>query len=91
MTVKQIEEILKVSKFTDEADREYWVDRLAELKIKEAAAKENEKYFAKNRVYDRFETEMPSRYWEPGCEDVNNEDDQIGELNEFADLEIPFE
>lgn len=29
-------------------------------------------------------------YWQPGCENVNENNDST-EKNEFADLEIPFE
>jgi len=32
--------------------------------------------------------EIPTRWWEPGSEDANSEQQ---ELNELANLEIPFE
>jgi len=53
MTVKQVEEILK-GRFSSEEDRAYWEKKLAELKTKEATAKENEKYFRQMRRYDRL-------------------------------------
>ena len=52
MTIKEVENILK-GNFEDPADREYWEDKLKELKIKEATIKQNEIYFRKNIVYDR--------------------------------------
>ena len=39
--------------FADPADKEYWESKLAELERKEANAKENERYFRANKVYDR--------------------------------------
>ena len=52
MTIKQIENVLK-GKFIMAEDKQYWENRLAELKQKEQTAKENEKYFRKMKVYDR--------------------------------------
>ena len=52
MTISQIEKILQ-GRFAAESDRQYWEKRLAEEKQKEKSAKENEKCFRKNRVYDR--------------------------------------
>lgn len=52
MTAVEIKEILKGT-FTDESDRQYWVNKLAEVERKEANTKENEKYFKKMRKYDR--------------------------------------
>ena len=52
MIAVEIKEILKGT-FTDESDRQYWVEKLAEVERKEANAKENEKYFKKMRKYDR--------------------------------------
>lgn len=52
MAAVEIKEILKGT-FADESDRQYWVEKLAEVERKEANAKENEKYFKKMRKYDR--------------------------------------
>ena len=52
MTVKQVEQILE-GRFADEADRQYWEEKLAELKAKEARAQENAEYFKTMAVYDR--------------------------------------
>lgn len=54
MTAEKIRLLLESNtKWDSEEDRLYWVRRLAELEQKERTAKENEKYFRKNRVYDR--------------------------------------
>lgn len=52
MTIAQIDEIL-TGRFESEADRNYWVEKRAEILRKMKNAEENEKYFRKNRVYDR--------------------------------------
>lgn len=52
MTVNQIKEILK-GKFENESDRLYWIEKLEILEAKEATAKNNEKYFEENIVYNR--------------------------------------
>lgn len=52
MTAEQVRGIL-AERFTDESDRKYWEEKLAELEAKEDAAKENSRYFRKMRVYDR--------------------------------------
>ena len=52
MTADQIRGIL-AERFADESDRKYWEEKLAELEAKEAAAKENARYFKKMRAYDR--------------------------------------
>lgn len=48
MTVNEVREIL-TGRFADEADRQYWVDKLAEMEIKEARGKENARTMAKLR------------------------------------------
>jgi CRISPR/Cas system-associated endonuclease Cas3-HD len=52
MKAIEIKEILK-GKFTDEKDRQYWVEKLAEAERKEANVKENEKYFKAMKKYAR--------------------------------------
>lgn len=52
MTIAQVKNIL-TGNFADPADREYWESKLAELERKEANAKENERYFRANKVYDK--------------------------------------
>ena len=53
MTVNQVEIILQ-GKFSSEQDRQYWENKLKELKLKEERAKENEDYFRKMKRYDRL-------------------------------------
>lgn len=50
--IAKVEEILE-GKFADENDRKFWEDRLAELRVRQMTARENERYFRKNRKYDR--------------------------------------
>ena len=50
--IAKVEEILE-GKFADENDRKFWEDRLAELRVRQMTALENERYFRKNRKYDR--------------------------------------
>lgn len=50
--IKRVEEIL-TKPFADENDRKFWEDRLAELRVRQMVARENERYFRKNRKYDR--------------------------------------
>ena len=45
MTIEQVKEIL-TGKFELESDREYWVNKLAELERKAETIKNNERYFA---------------------------------------------
>lgn len=52
MTIAQVKNIL-TGNFADPADREYWESKLEELERKEASAKENERYFRINKVYER--------------------------------------
>ena len=52
MTISEIKEIL-TGTFNDEADRQYWIDKLAEIERKEANSKENEKYFSSMAKYAR--------------------------------------
>lgn len=52
MTVQQINEILQGT-FTDEADRQYWENKKAELIRKEANAQSNKEYYRNNAVYNR--------------------------------------
>ena len=52
MTTVEIKEILKGT-FADESDRQYWVEKLAEVERKEANEKENQKYFRVMRRYER--------------------------------------
>lgn len=52
MTVQQINEILQGT-FTDEADRQYWENKKAELIRKEANAQNNKEYYKRNAVYNR--------------------------------------
>ena len=44
MSIAEVKEIL-CGTFNEESDRQYWIDKLAELEIKEINAKENKKYF----------------------------------------------
>ena len=44
MSIAEVKEIL-CGTFSDEQDRQYWLDKLNELERKEATNKENEKYF----------------------------------------------
>ena len=48
MTISEVREVL-TGRFADEADRQYWVDKLAEMEIKEARSKENEWNMRRNR------------------------------------------
>ena len=50
--IKNVEKILEGT-FADESDRKYWEDKLAELRVRQMIDRENQKYFHKNRVYDR--------------------------------------
>lgn len=50
--IEQIKSILNGT-FADEADREYWKAKLAELERKVENAKKNVVYFENNAVYDR--------------------------------------
>lgn len=52
MTIQQIETILN-GRFVVAADKQYWEDRLAEMKRKEQNARENAEYFRKMKRYDR--------------------------------------
>jgi hypothetical protein len=52
MTSIEIKEIL-TGTFADESDRQYWIEKLAEVERKETNAKENEKYFKAMRKYAR--------------------------------------
>lgn len=52
MTAADVRTIL-AGRFDDEADRQYWESKLAELEAKEARAKENAEYFKTMAVYDR--------------------------------------
>ena len=52
MTIEMINEIL-TGTFNNEADKEYWINKKAELERKTRNAKENEKYFKKMVVYNR--------------------------------------
>lgn len=53
MTSIEIREILKGT-FETESDRQYWVDKLAEVERKENNAKETQKYLKTMKVYDRL-------------------------------------
>ena len=44
MSIAEVKEIL-CGEFSSEQDRQYWIDKLAELERKEINAKENKKYF----------------------------------------------
>lgn len=48
MTINEVREIL-TGTFYDEADRQYWVDKLHEMEIKEATGRENARTMAKLR------------------------------------------
>ena len=52
MSIAEVKEIL-CGEFTSESDRQYWIDKLAELERKEINAKENEKYFKAMAKYAR--------------------------------------
>ena len=52
MTVYEVKEILKGT-FDSQEDKQYWVNKLEELIVKERIAKENKKYFKKMAIYDR--------------------------------------
>ena len=52
MTISQVEEILR-GDFQIPEERQYWVDKLEDMKRKEKRARNNEEYFNKMRRYDR--------------------------------------
>ena len=52
MTINEVREIL-TGTFYDEADRQYWVDKLHEMEQKEKTAAENARYYRKMKKYDR--------------------------------------
>jgi hypothetical protein len=52
MKTAEIKEILKGT-FSDEKDKQYWLEKLAEAERKEASAKENDKYFKAMKKYAR--------------------------------------
>ena len=52
MTLDMVNAIL-TGKFDNENDRQYWLDKKKELEQKEKTNKENERFYAQNRVYDR--------------------------------------
>lgn len=41
-------------RFVSESDKQFWVDKLADLERRKATAIENEKYFSSMRKYDRL-------------------------------------
>lgn len=52
MTIEKIKEIL-ASRFENDEDRKYWVERLKTEERKEQTKKENERYFKVNAKYNR--------------------------------------
>lgn len=52
MTIAKIKEIL-ASRFENDEDRQYWVERLKTEERKEITKKQNDIYFKKNAKYDR--------------------------------------
>ena len=52
MSVTEVKRIL-CGEFTDEKDRQYWIDKLKQLERKEANNKENEKYYKAMSKYAR--------------------------------------
>ena len=52
MTRSEVAEIAS-GVFENETDRQYWIDKLAEIERKEANSKENEKYFSSMAKYAR--------------------------------------
>ena len=52
MTISEIKEILN-GVFNDEADRQYWLDKLSEMERKEVNIRENEKYIKAMARYAR--------------------------------------
>ena len=52
MTISEVKEIL-TGVFNDEADRQYWLDKISEMERKEVTIRENEKYFQAMARYAR--------------------------------------
>jgi len=52
MSVTEVKRIL-CGEFTDEKDRQYWLEKLNELEAKEETSKENKKYFKAMAKYAR--------------------------------------
>lgn len=52
MTISEVREIL-TGTFCDEADRQYWLEKLHEMEQKEKTAAENARYYRKMKKYDR--------------------------------------
>ena len=52
MTTSEVKEIL-TGTFSDEADRQYWLDKLSEMERNEANIRENEKYYKEMARYAR--------------------------------------
>ena len=52
MTIAEVKEILCGS-FASESDRQYWVNKIAEMEAKETNSKESEKYYSAMAKYAR--------------------------------------